>query len=223
MKPKPSVSFGATAASLLLLSVSTSACGFIFSHAPPDGHEQMDYFTCTESNAGPILDVIWGSLNVLGALVVASDPDAYNNPGGTIAIGLTWGVVSGSAAGVGFSKSKKCTGAKRQLAQRQAQGRAPRPEPQVEAPGLQPTVQAVVVGPHVDTLTVSQRVQLTATAHSSSGAPIPNRVFVWSSSNDAIASVSNAGLVTAHASGSVVIAARTDNVVGTANVVVSPR
>jgi len=44
---------------------------------------------------------------------------------------------------------------------------------------------------------------------------------MWSSSNDAIASVSNAGLVTAHAAGAVVIAANTGNVVGTARLVVT--
>lgn len=179
----------------------------------------MDYFACTESNAGPIIDVIWGGLNVLGALIIAGDPDAYDNPGGTIAIGLAWGVLSGSAAGVGFTKSTKCRAAKQQLAERQAQGR----QPQVDTPGRESTVQAVVVSPPRDTLSVGQRVQLAAAAHSSSGAAIPNRVFAWSSSNDAIASVSAAGLVTAHGTGSVVIAARTDNVVGTATVVVVAR
>ncbi len=180
-----------TAAGLLLLPISICACGFIFSHGPPDGHERMDYFSCTESNAGPIIDAIWGGLNVLGALVIAGDPAAYDNPDARIASGLVWGVVSGSAAAVGFNKSKKCRVAKQQLAQRQAQGRA-----------------------------VGERVQLTATAHSSSGAPIPNRLFTWSSSNDAIASVGTAGLLTAHATGSVVIAARTGSVVGTASVIV---
>lgn len=43
-------------------------CGFVFSQGPPTGHEQMESFTCTESNAGPILDIVWASLNVLGAL-----------------------------------------------------------------------------------------------------------------------------------------------------------
>ena len=43
-----------------LVPAATGACGFIFSHGPPVGHEQMEYFTCTESNAGPIVDVIWG-------------------------------------------------------------------------------------------------------------------------------------------------------------------
>ncbi|MDH3459125.1 MAG: Ig-like domain-containing protein, partial [Gemmatimonadota bacterium] len=61
-------------------------------------------------------------------------------------------------------------------------------------------------------------------AYNSSGGMVPNKMFAWSSSNAAIASVNNAGLVTAHASGAVVIAANTDNVVGIANMVVaSPR
>jgi len=50
---------------------------------------------------------------------------------------------------------------------------------------------------------------------------MPDRPFLWSSSNDAIASVSNAGLVTAHAAGTVVIAANAGNVVGTARIVVT--
>jgi uncharacterized protein YjdB len=46
-------------------------------------------------------------------------------------------------------------------------------------------------------------------------------LFAWSSSNDAIASVSSAGLVTAHGPGTVVIAANTSNVVGTASILVT--
>jgi len=80
-----------------------------------------------------------------------------------------------------------------------------------------------MVTPPEDTLAVGQRVQLFASAHSSSGTAVPNRDFMWSSSNDAIASVSNAGLVTAHAAGTVVIAANTGNVVGTARIMVTNR
>ena len=201
--------------SLLALLPTATGCGFVFSHAPPEGHEQLDYFTCTENNAGPIIDVVWASLNVLGALVAAGDPDAYAE--GTVAIGLSWGILSAAAAGVGFNKSKKCKAAKRALAARQVQGRVQRREP----PPADLVVQAVVLNPPADTLRVGERVQLTATAYGSGGVAIPNKLFRWSSSNDAIASVNNAGLVTAHASGTVVIAANTDNIVGTANIVVT--
>jgi hypothetical protein len=210
----------ATASILGFLLMSSTGCGFIFSHAPPEGYEQMDYFSCTESNAGPIIDVVWGSLGVINAILVAADPDYYRDegyePGGLIAVSLSWGMVSGAAAVVGFNKSKKCRAAKLELAQRQARGRMER----TDLAAGDVVVQAVVIAPATDTLLVGERVQLMATAHNSSGASIPNKVFTWSSSNDAIASVTNAGLVTAHANGTVVVAANTDNVVGTARIVV---
>jgi len=194
-----------------------SGCGFVFSHAPPQGHEQMEYFTCTETNTGPIIDAIWAGLNVLGAIAVAGDPDAYENSGNIIAGGLVWGAFSSAAASVGFNKSKQCRAARLQLAERQTQQRG-------EPTDLRPAdvvVQVVVVSPAADTLAIGERVQLGATAYSSSGGIIPNKTFTWSSSNDAIASVSNAGQVTAHANGAVIIAANTDNVVGTADIVVA--
>ncbi len=81
----------------------------------------------------------------------------------------------------------------------------------------------MVVSPAVDTLEIGERVQLVATPYNSSGGIISNKTFTWSSSNDAIASVSRAGLVMAHANGGVIIAANTENVVGTARIVVVSR
>ena len=203
--------------SLLALMPMTTGCGFLFSHAPPEGHEQLDYFTCTDNNAGPIIDVIWGSLMAINAIVAAAEPDYYGE--GASVIYLSWAILSGAAASSGFNKSKKCRAAKRALAARQTQDRVQGREP----PPAELVVQAVVLNPPADTLRVGERVQLTATAYSSGGVAIPNRPFRWSSSNDAIASVNNAGLVTAHAGGTVVIAANTDNNVGTANIVVTSR
>lgn len=203
----------ALAACLALMS---AGCGLLISRGPPAGHEQMAYFSCTESDAGPTVDLIWAALNVIGAAVAAADPDAYEDPDQIIVVGLGWGVVSSVSAVSGFRKSSRCRAAKQQLAERQAQGRAAPLGPQPDTA----IVQAVVVSPPADTLMVGERVQLVATAHGSSGAVIPGRVFTWSSSNDAIASVGNAGLVSAHAAGAVVIAANTGNVVGTAQIVV---
>jgi len=179
----------------------------------------MPAFSCTESNAGPTLDIVWASLNVLGALAAASDPSAYDNSGQIVAVGVGWGVFSSFAAASGYNKSKQCRHALQQLAVRNAQLRA-------GTIGVVltdvPSVLAVVVSPSEDTLAVGERAQLVASAHSSGGTAIPNRDFMWPSSNDAIASVSNAGLVTAHAAGTVVIAANTSNVVGTVRIVVTP-
>ena len=179
----------------------------------------MDYFTCTEGDVGPIVDFVWAGLNLAGVIAIASDPDAYENSTGGVVVGLSWVAFSGAAGIVGLNKTKKCRAAKRQLAERAARGRAAERDQPADI-----VVQSVDLTPAADTLTVGERVQLVATAYNSSGAVIPNRMFSWSSSNDAMASVSNAGLVTAYAVGAVVIAGRTDNVVGRANiVVVSPR
>jgi uncharacterized protein YjdB len=201
-----------------LLSFLLTGCGFVFSKGPPTGHEQMLSFSCTESTAGPTLDIVWASLNVLGALTAASDPSGYDNSGEVVAVGLGWGVFSSFAAASGFKKSKQCRQALHQLAERSA--RLANPTGLV-VPTDVPSVQSVMVSPSEDTLTVGERHQLVARAHGSSGTVVPNRDFTWSSSNDAIASVSNAGLVSAHAAGTVVIAANTGNVVGTARIVVT--
>jgi uncharacterized protein YjdB len=154
-------------------------------------------------------------------MIAASDPDSYENSGQIVAVGLGWGVVSSVSAATGFSKSSKCRQALQQLAERNAQRLN---QTNAAPPPGAPSVMTVVVSPSDDTLAVGEQVQLVANAHASSGAVIPNRDFSWSSSNDAIASVSNAGLVTARAPGSVVIAANTNNVVGTARIVVqAPR
>ncbi len=196
---------------ILLLGVTPfalGACGLLFTHGPPPEHEHLDYFTCTESNTGPILDVVWGALNLVGAAAIAGNPDQYDNPDQAEASGVIWGLVSGVSAGVGFDKTSKCIAAKRKLAERRA-----------KAPAVA-DVQTVQITPAVDTLAVGERIQLIASAIASSGAAVPDRTFAWSSSNDAIASVSNSGLVTTHATGMVVIAANTNNLVGTASIVV---
>lgn len=178
----------------------------------------MVAFSCTESNTGPVLDLVWAGLNVLGAAAASSDPNYYSDPDLAIGVGLGWGVVSSFSAASGFRKSKDCRRALQQLAARSGR-QVPPGTPALAPPGLV-VVQSVTLAPATDTLAVGETVQLVATARGSSGAEILNREFAWSSSKDAIASVSNAGLVTAHAPGTVVIAANTSNVVGTASIVV---
>ena len=98
------------------------------------------------------------------------------------------------------------------------------PVAQVKQPSVVSTAQTdvavVVLEPTVDTLRIGGQRQLIATARSSSGMAVQGRFFRWVSSNDSIASVSIAGLVTARAVGSVVVAAATDGVTGTASIVV---
>jgi hypothetical protein len=202
----------------------TVACGFVLTQGPPEGHQQMTHFTCTESNVGPILDVVEAGGGVLIAVVGSSSSNTggggYGAPSGSAAVatGLLGSVVWGVSAAVGLHKTSECRAAMRQLGARLAQGR---PSLMTGQP-VAPNAKVVAVSPPADTMAVGERVQLVAAAYDSSGAVIPHKLFVWSSSNDAIASVGADGLVSAHASGSVVIAARTDYVVGTASVFVVP-
>ena len=203
---------------LVLLPVTTGGCGLILTHGPPQGHEQMTQFTCTDGNTGPIIDVVVGGLNLVGSIALATDQSyTQEEANQLIAGGVTWGILLGVSAGVGFNKTKKCRAAKQQLAER-LQG-AP-----VDTRAADAGVLSVVIRPvRVDTLrAIGQQVQLTATAYSSAGSVVPNKQFTWSSSNDAIASVSAVGLITARSAGEVVIAANTDNVVGTVRIVVAP-
>ena len=174
-------------------------------------------FSCTEGNVGPLLDVIWGALNVLGAISAIADPDNIRanseyEPGTVIAVGLSWGVLSGAAAGVGFNKSKKCRAAKQAWEQRLRQR-----EDGGSTAG--PGVAWIMVSPEAYTLqAIGEQVQLSAMAYGSGGKVISDKMFRWSSSDDAIASVDYDGLVTARSGGSVVIAARADDATWSATV-----
>lgn len=189
-----------------------TACGFLFTKGPPDGYETMTYFTCTESNTGPVLDVVWAGLNIGGALLISADKEQYENPDAAITSGIIWAVVSGASAAVGFDRVKKCVAAKRAQASRGALPPA--------GTGTGATVQTVVLMGERDTMVVGETVQLVAKAFDANNDVLPITVFAWSSSNDAIASVTNSGVVTAHASGTAVIAANANNVVRTMHVVV---
>jgi hypothetical protein len=84
-----------------------------------------------------------------------------------------------------------------------------------------PAVATVTVSPAFSALAVGATVQLSATLRDSSGAILTGRPVLWTSSSPAIASVSNAGLVTAVAIGVDTVTAATDEgTAGSAVVVV---
>lgn len=202
--------------------LATPGCGFLITKGPPAEHELMTGFSCTESNAGPILDVVWAGLNLAGAMVAVgqSEDDYYYyeyDREAVIAVGLGWAVLSGASAAVGFGKTSACRKAKQAMYMRLQQAKT---QMRIDTPVVDTLAWAVLIAPSADTLHVGEQVQLLATAHTSAGTAIPFKRFRWSSSNDAIAAVNNAGLVVALAPGAVVVAANADNVVGTASIVV---
>lgn len=79
----------------------------------------------------------------------------------------------------------------------------------------------VTVSPATLTLRLTNQKQLTATAKNAQGTAITGRTFRWSSSNSSIASVDQAGNVTALAAGNVIIAADADGILGNAAITVT--
>jgi uncharacterized protein YjdB len=82
-------------------------------------------------------------------------------------------------------------------------------------------VASVTVTPPTASLLVGQTLQLTATPQSAAGAPLPDRSVAWSTSNAVIATVSAAGLVTAHAAGAASISATSEGKTGSATITVT--
>ena len=82
-------------------------------------------------------------------------------------------------------------------------------------------VASIVLSPSSVILRKTNSRPLTATARNSAGATISGRTVRWSSSNSAIASVSQSGIVTAVSPGQALISAEIDQTVGTATVQVT--
>ena len=97
----------ATPALLGLLPMATGACGFVLTHGPPIGHERMEGFTCTESNTGPILDVVWAGLNLLYGIGILATDDPLVAPRSAGYASIGWSVVSIASAATGFKKTRE--------------------------------------------------------------------------------------------------------------------
>jgi alpha-tubulin suppressor-like RCC1 family protein/uncharacterized protein YjdB len=83
-------------------------------------------------------------------------------------------------------------------------------------------VVSVGVTPTNTTTRIGGGTQLSATAMDASGTTIPGRQATWTSSSDAVATVSSTGLVTPAAAGSATISATIDGKAGSATVTVLP-
>jgi hypothetical protein len=59
----------------LSFSLPLSACSFVFVSGPPPQHEQLPYFSCTESRVAPVLDVIFAVLQGANFLLAATQSD----------------------------------------------------------------------------------------------------------------------------------------------------
>jgi uncharacterized protein YjdB len=86
-----------------------------------------------------------------------------------------------------------------------------------------PPVASVVVTPPTSTITAGQTAQLTAATRDAQGGNLAGRTVTWSSTNNAVATVSSTGMVTAVAvGGPVTIIASSEGQDGSATVTVTP-
>jgi hypothetical protein len=94
-------------------------CSWIFVERAPANHQQMAAFDCTRSVAAPVLDAIWGGLNLVGGLSAARGSDSsWNGPadrGTTMVVGLGWAAMSAASAAYGFVHTNACRQAKDEL------------------------------------------------------------------------------------------------------------
>src|SRR5207248_2333454 len=84
-------------------------------------------------------------------------------------------------------------------------------------------VASVEVTPATASVQAGQTVQLTATPRDAGGTPLSGRTVTWSSSNTAVATVSNGGLVSGVTPGSATITATSEGKSGTSTITVTPR
>jgi len=101
----------------------SSACGFLLTQGPPPGHERMNAFRCTESNAGPILDLVEAVAGAVLTVGLASTSGQFLD---FSAVAPAFGgaaLVYAISGGVGLHRTSECRAAIRQLEARQAQAR----------------------------------------------------------------------------------------------------
>lgn len=89
------------------------------------------------------------------------------------------------------------------------------------APPTQVPVSSVEVAPGLATMAVGQSIQLTAVPKASDGSALTGRAIAWASGDAGIATVTQAGVVTALALGEVMVTAASEGKSGAATVTVS--
>jgi len=117
----------ARAACAVLLAVAVSGCSFVFVEGPPARYLEMDSFTCTEGNAVPIVDALWGGGSALGAINAWIEPTTRDRTE-IMLLGSGMALVATGSAVVGFRRRAACRAARLEVA-RTRQRRSPAFEP----------------------------------------------------------------------------------------------
>ena len=114
---RPTATSSAVASSRCF-SLSAGGCSWVFVNGPPTGHQQRDFFSCTEGKTAPVLDVIVAAISA--AVILTAEDDADFTKEEYQRSGLLWGAISGASAYTGFNRVKACQSAQLEAALRRA-------------------------------------------------------------------------------------------------------
>jgi hypothetical protein len=96
------------------LTLTMNGCSWFLVSGPPQDHATLDSFSCTESRAAPMLDVVCGGLYL--SLAVLNQLMSENiNRGVAASFGIGFTAVAGASAYTGFSRVSRCRAALREL------------------------------------------------------------------------------------------------------------
>ena len=100
---------------VMSFALSAGGCSWIFLNGPPVGHEERDFFYCTESKTAPVIDAIIGGYTLLKASTIYGyaliDPQVNR---------FIWAGLFGASAYTGFGRVKRCQSAQLEAARRRA-------------------------------------------------------------------------------------------------------
>jgi hypothetical protein len=126
-----------------LLILTSTACSLAFVKGPPDDHQEMEFFQCTESRVLPILDVVGAGTSIIGAATAEDDPGLFEEDGqlfalsreANIAVNVVLGAAFSASALLGFKRVSACRAATEELRHRLTVGP---PQPTTDARWLIP-------------------------------------------------------------------------------------
>jgi hypothetical protein len=105
--------FGRLCASVLL--VTLGGCSFVFVDAPPAQHKKLPYFSCTSSNALPVLDLVLGGLIGLAAVEAVRNESSGSTFEGDAWVGVAEAAAFAASGLYGLSKTSACREAQGEL------------------------------------------------------------------------------------------------------------
>jgi uncharacterized protein YjdB len=170
-------------------------------------------------NRGPVAQIVLtptsASVTVGGTVQFAVF--GRRNNGDSVAVTVAYSATGGTISATGLYTAGQSAGAYRVIAT-QSGGKL---ADTVAVTISNVPVASVTVSPAAASLTVGATAQLTATPKDSNGTALSGRAVTWASSNPAVATVSNSGVVSGNAAGSATITATSETKSSTATVTVT--